>query len=120
MKRFIKSFSFALAGLKYTFKTQGNFRFHVLAALVVVSLSFYLDISNTEWLIILLCIGLVLFAELLNTAIESLVDLVSPDYHKLAEIAKDTAAASVLVLAFMSSIIGLIIFLPYFRMLLKI
>ena len=112
-KRFIKSFSFAIAGLKYTFKTQGNFRFHVLAALFVISVSFYLEISKTEWLIIMLCISLVLFAELLNTAIESLVDLVSPEYHKLAEIAKDTAAASVLVLALMSAIIGVIIFLPY-------
>lgn len=113
IKKTAKSFGFAFQGVVYTFKTQWNFRIHVLASILTISLSFYLNISKLEWVTILLCIALVLFAELLNTAIESVVDLISPEYHKLAKIAKDTAAASVLVLAISSFVIGLIIFTPY-------
>lgn len=111
--KFAKSFGFALQGLVYTFKTQGNFRFHLAAIIFTISFSAYFNVSKTEWIIILFCIALVLFAELLNTSIESIVDLVSPEYNKLAKIAKDTAAASVLIFAIMSLIIGLIIFVPY-------
>lgn len=114
-KRFFKSFSYAFQGLKYTFKTQVNFRFHSLALVVVLIASFILEITKTEWLIVLLCISLVLFAELVNTAFEALVDLVSPDIHPLAKIVKDVAAAAVLILAIFSAIIGLLIFIPYLK-----
>lgn len=113
IKKMIKSFGFAFQGILYTIKTQGNFRFHLLASIIVVSCGFYFKIKTIDWLFLLLCIGLVLFAELLNTAIESTIDLCSPEIHPLAKVAKDTAAAAVLVLAIMSAIIGLIIFSPY-------
>jgi undecaprenol kinase len=114
IKKTIKSFGFALEGILYTIKTQSNFRFHLVATVVVVFCGFYFEIKTIEWLFLLLCIGLVLFAELLNTAIESAIDLCSPETHPLAKIAKDTAAASVLVLAIMAVFVGLIIFIPYF------
>ena len=115
IKKILKSFGFAFEGIFYTFKTQWNFRFHCFSAILVIFMSFFFKISTTEWLFVILCIGLVMFAELINTALETLVDLVSPEYHRLAKIAKDTAAASVLVLAFMSLIIGVIIFFPYLK-----
>ena len=115
IKKILKSFSFAFEGILYAFKTQWNFRFHCFSAILVVFMSFFFKISTTEWLFVILCIGLVMFAELINTALETLVDLVSPEYHKLAKIAKDTAAASVLALAIMSLIIGFIIFFPYLK-----
>lgn len=114
IKRFLKSFTYAWQGLVYTFKTQGNFQFHSFAALVAIALAFVLQISTLEWLLVILCIALVLFAELVNTALESLVDLVSPDFHPLAKVVKDVAAAAVLVLAIASLAVGLIIFVPYF------
>jgi diacylglycerol kinase len=108
----IKSFGFALAGLRYAFKTQANFRFHIIATLFVAILGWYYNLDRPEWLWILAAVCLVLVAELLNTAIEVLVDLVSPAYHIKAGIVKDTAAAAVLVSAIIAAAIGLIIFLP--------
>lgn len=109
----IKSFGFAWAGIRYAFATQVHFRFHCLAMVLAVGLGFFFGVSRLEWLAIILCIVLVLSAELFNTAIESVVDLVSPAYHQLAKVAKDTAAGAVLVLAIGSAIVGLLIFLPY-------
>jgi diacylglycerol kinase len=108
----IKSFGFAIAGLRYAFKTQANFRFHSFALLVVAILGWYYQLDRTEWLWILAAISMVLVSELINTAIETLVDLVSPTYHKKAGIVKDTAAAAVLVAAIIAAAIGLIIFIP--------
>lgn len=112
MSKFIRGFGFAGKGLYYTFKTQVNFKFHCGAAIVVALCGWYFSLSQTEWLWILVATGIVLVAELLNTAIEALVDLVSPAYHKNAGIAKDTAAAAVLIAAIVAALIGLIIFLP--------
>lgn len=114
INRFIKSFSYAFQGLVYTTKTQGNFQFHLFSATIVVLSAWFLHVSKTDWLILILCIGLVLFAELVNTALEALVDLVSPEFNALAKIVKDVAAAAVLVIAIMAAIIGLVIFIPYF------
>lgn len=112
MSKFIRGFGFAGKGLYYAFRTQVNFRFHCAAALIVVFLGWYFNLNQTEWLWILLSIALVLVLELINTAIEALVDLVSPDYHQKAGIAKDTAAAAVLISALLAALIGLIIFIP--------
>lgn len=112
MSKFIKGFAYAGKGLCYAFKTQVNFRFHCATAIVVVLLGWYLHLNSHEWLWILFSIALVLVTELLNTAIEALVDLVSPEYHLKAGIAKDTAAAAVLVTALVAAVIGLIIFIP--------
>ena len=85
---------------------------HSVVAVLVVVLGFLFDISKIEWLFCLLCFGLVFGAELMNSAIESVVDLASPERHKLAENAKDMAAGAVLACVIFSVIGGLIIFAP--------
>ena len=87
-------------------------RFHVFAALIVVVASFSLGISKTEWSIILLCIGLVIGFELLNTSIEKLSNFVTMEDQPLIKETKDIAAAAVLISAIVSAVIALIIFLP--------
>lgn len=108
----IKSFGFAIVGLRYAFRTQPNFRFHICALLVVAILGWYYNLNPSEWLWILAAAAMVLVAELLNTAIEVLVDHLSPEYHIKAGIVKDSAAAAVLVAAIIAAAIGLIIFIP--------
>ena len=108
-----KSFTYAWEGLTYAFQTQRNFRIHTVVGTIAVALGFYLDFRLEQIAILLLTIGFVVGAELLNTAIESVVDLtVQQSYHDLAKIAKDCAAGAVLVSAFVSIGVGLLLFLP--------
>jgi len=111
IRKFIKSFGYAIQGI-VTAMNEQNFRFHVLSAVTVAIAGLLTGLSITEWIIIVFVISLVMGAELFNTAIERVVDLASPDYHPLAKQAKDIAAASVLVFATCSVIIGLLVFLP--------
>jgi len=108
MKRFV----YAFKGIFAAFKTQRNFRIHIPVLLCVIAAGFLLKLNPAEWTLVLLAAGLVLSLELVNTAIESLVDLVSPGYDKKAGRIKDIAAGAVLIAAVVSVIIGLIIFLP--------
>lgn len=110
MIRFLKSISFAFQGLSTAWKEQSNFRFHVVAMLVVMALGVLCEISFLEWLAIAIVCSMVLTAELLNSAIEKTVDLISPTFHPLAKQAKDIAAAAVLLTAAGSVVVGLIIF----------
>jgi diacylglycerol kinase len=112
MNKFIRGFGFAFKGIGHAAKTQLNFRVHLVCAAIAVLLGFVLRISAAEWLWIALCIGMVLLTELLNTAIELLVDLVSPGYHEKAGRVKDMCAAAVLVTAITALAIGLVIFIP--------
>lgn len=112
MNRFFKSFIYAAKGLRYSFRTQLNFRFHVSSAALAIVLGFMLKISVFEWLWVLVSVALVVLAELLNTAIETLVDLVSPGYHEKAGIVKDVSAAAVLIAAFFALAVALLIFVP--------
>ena len=114
MRRLIKSFGYALSGVAYTIKTQLNFRIHLVAILMVLLAGWYFHLSASEWLWIVLAIGLVLVAELLNTAIEILVDLVSPDFNIQAGRVKDVAAGAVVIAAMIAVVIGLLIFIPKF------
>lgn len=114
MRRLIKSFGYALSGIAYTIKTQMNFRIHLVAILMVVLAGWYFHLSANEWLWIIFTIGLVLVTELLNTAIEILVDLVSPDFNIQAGRVKDVAAGAVVIAAIISVVIGSIIFIPKF------
>jgi diacylglycerol kinase (ATP) len=111
-KQRIKSFGFALKGIKTLVKTQVNARIHLFAVVCVSIAGWYFHINNTEWCLVIFAFAAVLAAEALNTAIEFVVDLVSPDYHPLAGKAKDVAAAAVLLTAIGSAIIGMIIFIP--------
>jgi diacylglycerol kinase (ATP) len=112
LKKRVQSFGFAIKGLQTLFVTQANARVHALAIVVVTALGFYFNINKNEWCSVVLAFSLVLSAEALNTAIEFVVDLVSPQYHPLAGKAKDVAAAAVLITAMGAVIVGLIIFLP--------
>ena len=112
IKRRIKSFKYAFQGLFYVVKTQTNMLLHLLATIVVIAAGFFYKISTTEWLFLILSIALVLVSEIVNTAIEEIVNFISPNYHKKAGLIKDLGAAFVLLAAIFSIIIGLIIFLP--------
>ena len=112
LQRFLNSFKYALNGLRYTYQNEQNFIVHICIAVIIIISGFIFKISNIEWLIIIILIGLVVFAELINTSIETVVDLVSPEKHPLAKIAKDTASAAVLSLCTVAIICGLCIFMP--------
>lgn len=110
----IRSFRFAIAGIGKVIKSENNFRFHLFAAFCVLIAGFWLQISHTEWLFIILAIAMVLVAEAFNSAIEKLVDIASPQIHPLAGWIKDVAAGAVLLAAIAAAIIGLVVFVPYF------
>jgi undecaprenol kinase len=110
--RFFKGFYYAWQGILYGAKKEANFKFHLTAAIVVCIAAFYFSITKIEWLFVLIAIGGMLTLELINSAIEKVVDLVTGEYHPLAKAAKDLAAGAVLVYAILSAIIGFIIFLP--------
>lgn len=112
MKKFLKSFTYAFDGLAYAFKTQLSFQVEVVAAIVVILAGSYFQLSKDEWLWISVAIALVLILELLNTAIEVLVDLVSPQIHPKAGAIKDVASASVLVASGFAVVVALFVFIP--------
>lgn len=117
--KFLMSFVYAFKGLKHAFSTQRNFRVHLLIAILVVVAGILLKINSMEWLAIIIMMAIVFSAELFNTAIEGLVDLISPNYNKKAGIIKDSAAAAVLSTAIAAVILGICIFAPKIILLLK-
>jgi diacylglycerol kinase len=112
--RLVASFGFALRGIVALLRTQANARIHFAATIAVVAAGFLFAIKRMEWCAIAAAIGLVWTAEGLNTAIECVVDLVSPDHHPLAGRAKDIAAGAVLIAALIAAIIGALVFVPHF------
>lgn len=106
------AFSCAWAGISYAFTSQRNLKIHCVFALVAIVLGFALRIGEAEWLAVVLCIALVMSLETVNTAVESVVDLVSPEWHLLAKRAKDCAAGAVYLAAFASVVVAAIAFLP--------
>jgi diacylglycerol kinase len=106
------SFGFAFAGLRYCFRTQRNFRIHLAIALVAAVGGIFLGLSWVEWAMFAVTVTLVLSAEMVNTMMEALVDLVTAEYHPLARVAKDVAAGIVLLTAIGAVAVGLAIFLP--------
>ncbi len=112
MKAFIARVGFALQGLVQFFKTEANGRIQAVVAILVVAAGFIFGISTQEWLWVLLCIGMVIGLEMVNTAIETLANRVHPDIHPDIKIVKDVAAGAVLWVAVISAVIGVIIFLP--------
>jgi diacylglycerol kinase len=111
-KQRLTSFKYAFNGLSNLVKTQPNARIHLLVMAAVLVAGILLQLTFTEWAILLLTIGLVLAAEAFNTALEYLTDLVSPDYHPLAGKTKDVAAAAVLIAAITAVLVGIFLFLP--------
>ena len=107
------SFKKAFNGLFYAISTQPNFLFHMFAGVMVLLLAWVLRTTRVEIVVLILTITMVLTAEMINTAIESVTDLVTEEWHKKAEIAKDVSAGMVLLTAILSVVIGLLIFAPY-------
>ena len=107
-----KSFYHAFAGIFATIQTERNIKIHLGFVTLVLIAGFALRISITEWMLVLTLFGLVLALELVNTAVESTVDLVTEERHPLAKKAKDAAAGAVLIAAINAAIIGCIIFVP--------
>lgn len=112
IKRLRKSFGYAFKGIDDVIKNEPNMKIHVVVAILVVIMAFFLKVSIIEWIILVLLIGAVLAAETINTTIEGLVDMYTKEYDEKAKVVKDTAAGTVLILAITSAIIGLIIFVP--------
>lgn len=112
MKKRIDSFKHAIRGIRMVLKSETNMQIHLIFVILVVVSGILFCISTTEWMLCLLAFGLVTGAEMLNTAIETIVDLVSPEYHELAGKAKDIAAGAVLISAVFAAVVGLIIFVP--------
>ena len=112
LKSRFKSFGYALNGIIQTMKSEHNFWIHLAVMLLVIIFGFVLQVSVTEWILLVFCMGFVLSAEIFNSAIEVLTDLVSPEQNPKAGLAKDMAAGAVLVSAITAAIIGLIIFVP--------
>lgn len=111
-KRFLNSFKYAGNGFIYAIKNEQNLIVHSSITIITIILALVFRLNKIEWLFILVMIGLVFCAELINTSIEAVVDLVSPEKHPLAKIAKDTASAAVLSLCVVAFIGGLCIFIP--------
>ena len=112
LKKFFNSFTYPIKGLKYAYRNEQNLTFDVGMAVLVSIFGFIFKLTKYEWAIIVLTMGLVIACELINTAIEATVDLVTEEYHPLAKVAKDTSAAAVFIFAIVAIIVGLIIFLP--------
>lgn len=115
MKRWIKSANLAIEGILHGTKTQRHLRYHLFFAAVILILSYVLGISRNDFLIIGITVIVVLLAELLNTAIETVVDIVSPEHSRKAKNAKDVAAGAVLITAFGAAVIGYIVLMPAIR-----
>ncbi len=107
------SFKYAFEGILTAFRDQPNLKLHVFAAAAVIFVGLFLDITKSDWLVVVLTIGLVITFELTNTAIEEIVDSFTDQVHPSAKKAKDVAAAAVLIASITAVVIGLIIFLPY-------
>lgn len=112
MKHIVKSFKFAADGIKEAFQSEKNMKVHFLLMILVIILGLVLKLSLVEWAILIITIGLVLISEFINTSLEQIVDIVSPEKQEKAKIAKDVAAAGVLVSAIVAVLIGVFLFLP--------
>ena len=112
MKKFLDSLTYALQGVHRFFSKERNGQIQAVFGLAAILLGFILSISSFQWLLVLLCIGLVISLEMINSAIEKLCDLVTADFHPAIKIIKDVAAGAVLVASIFSLIVGLLIFIP--------
>ncbi len=107
---FIRSFGYAIQGFFTAVWTERNIKVQLLVGIAVFIAGLKVELNWLEWSIVAICIGLVIFGELINTSIEAVVDLASPEMHPLAKRAKDIAAASVFVLSITAAIVGVIVF----------
>ncbi len=112
MSRLVKSFTYALKGIYFYITSKGNVRIHLLATVFVVGMGCWLHVSIKQWVLLVLAIGMVHTVEAINTAIEEIVNFISPQQHPSAGKIKDLAAGAVLIIAITAALIGIIIFIP--------
>ena len=112
IKKQIDSFKYSFEGIFTALKSECHLQIHSVILILVLVAGWYFEISTSEWIYCLLCFALVISAELFNSAIEAIVDLVSPDFHPLAKKTKDISAGAVLFSAIVAAIVGLIVFIP--------
>jgi len=110
--KLINSFKYAIAGFLHCVKRERNFRIHLVASVVAISLAAFFDLSRIEFAAIIGAIALVLVTEMINTAIERIVDNLTTERNENAKIAKDVAAGAVFVAAIFAAIVGLAVFAP--------
>ncbi len=111
-KKMVNSFKYAFCGIAQSFKTERNMKIHILIMILVIIAGFVYKISPMEWIICIILFAFVISAELMNTAIETVVDMITKQKREDARIAKDVAAGAVLVTAIAAGIVGILIFLP--------
>lgn len=117
LRKWLKSTNFAIEGILHGAKTQLHLRYHFFTAAFVLLLSFLLGITRIEFIVISLAVIIVISAEMLNSAVEAVVDILSPEYSEQARVAKDIAAGAVLITAFGAAVLGYIILFPYLKLL---
>ncbi|HVA96599.1 MAG TPA: diacylglycerol kinase family protein [Candidatus Acidoferrales bacterium] len=112
-RKFFKSFKYAFEGIHYAFRNDQNLLIHLLVAFLVINVSIALRVQPPQMAILGLTMMMVITAEMINSAIEKMVDLITKEHRQEAKIAKDVAAGMVLVTAIAAAVIGTLIFLPY-------
>ena len=118
-KNFLDALKNSMNGIKYAFKSGRNLKIQLVFALIAIVASIVFNLSFLEWTVVLILIFLVLFAEMMNTVIETVVNMITTEYNENAKIAKDVAAGAVTLCAICSVILGLIIFIPKLAELIK-
>ena len=114
IRRHTISFKHAFDGLVYSFTRHPNLRVHLVAAILTIFAGIYFSLGLIEWIILAFTISLVFITEMINTSIESMVDLITQEHHQSAKIAKDVSAGMVLLTSTLAVIVGIIIFAPKF------
>lgn len=113
IKKRIKSFSYAFAGLKVLFKEEHNARIHAVATVLVVAAGILFRITSGEWMAVVICIGMVISAEIVNSSLERCADFIKQERDDRKRDIKDLGAAAVLVCAIAAAVVGCIVFIPY-------
>jgi len=114
IKNMLNKCKYSLQGLAYCFKNESSFLFVAIVACLIIVLGIYFDISFLEWVISFGSLALIMIIELLNTAIEATVDMVTQEYNEYAKIAKDCGSAATGIMSILATIVNMIIFVPYF------
>ena len=112
-RTFIDSVKNCLDGINYVLANEKNFVREIILGIIAILMSYFLQITRMEWIIVILLINFVLIMELLNTALEKVVDLYTTKYNEIAKVVKDVASASVFLMSLFSAVIGFLIFMPY-------
>lgn len=114
LRKRLRSFKYAFNGIRLLISHEANAWIHCFAAVCVVLVGWFFELNTSEWMAVAIVIGMVLAAEAVNSSIEALCDLVSPEYNEAIKKSKDLAAGAVLILAIAAAVVGFIIFLPKF------